>query len=108
MKHKWLVILPVAIVVLAIAQYYYLPGGDRESGIGGVFGWRFRLSGATVAVFSGWLIHWVIQKRSSTALRGSLIGAYLGGYGIYPWTLSLGHYFGLAITLPSFSAAGFF
>lgn len=89
MKFKWLVILLVAIALLAIAQYFFLPGWYRESGIK-VSGWMIMLSVGAAIAFSVWLIHWVIQKLSSTASHGSRIGSYLGGYGVYPFALFLG------------------
>lgn len=89
MKFKWLIILLVAIILLAVAQYYFLPGWYRKSGIT-VSGWMIMLSVAAAMVFSIWLIHWVIQKLNSTASRSSRIGSYLGGYGVYPFALFLG------------------
>lgn len=89
MKFKWLIILLVAIILLAVAQYYFLPGWYRESGIK-VSGWMIMLSVAAAMALSIWLIHWVIQKLSSTASHGNRIGSYLGGYGVYPFALFLG------------------
>ena len=51
MKFRWLVILLVAIVLLAIAQYYFLPGWYRESGIK-VSGWMIMLSVAAAIAIS--------------------------------------------------------
>ena len=89
MKLKWLIILLVAIILLAVAQYYFLPGWYRESGVK-VYGWMIMLSVAAAMGLSIWLIHWVIQKLSSTASHSSRIGSYLGGYGVYPFALFLG------------------
>lgn len=89
MKFKRLVILLVAILLLAIAQYFFLPGWYRESGIK-ASGWLIMLSVAAAIALSVWLIRRVIQKLTITASRGSRIGSYLGGYGVYPFALFLG------------------
>lgn len=81
------------IVLVAVTQYLFLPGWYRDSGIE-VSGWMIMLSVATAIALSIRLIHWVIQKLSSTAPRGGRIGSYLGGYGVYPFALFLGFVIG--------------
>ncbi|MGH8654358.1 MAG: hypothetical protein ACREYE_20305 [Gammaproteobacteria bacterium] len=84
-KIKWLVILLAAVLLLGIGQYFFLPGWYRESAIK-VSGWLIMLSVAAAIALSVWLM----RKLSSAASRGSRIGSYLGGYGIYPFALFLG------------------
>ena len=87
MKFKQPVILLAAILLLIIAQYFFLSGWDRESGIVayGVL-WMELIAIA----LNAWLIYLMIKKLSSAASRGSRIGAYLGAYGVYPFAVILG------------------
>lgn len=86
---KFLGILLLGIFLLVISQYLFLPDWYRESGIRGT-GWLMMLSVAIAIILSIWMVHRVIRKLSRSATPGSRIGSYIGGYGVYPFTLFSG------------------
>ena len=100
MKTKLAIGIALAVFLLVIGQYFFLPGWYHEAGIR-VSGWLIMLSVAVGIALSLWLLDSTITKLltgkpvdlfglSAVARTGSKIGAYLGGLGSYPFALFLG------------------
>jgi len=85
----WAAILAAAILLLLAAQYLLLPTWYAERGMK-LSGWLMMLSVAIGIVLSIWFVSAAIGRLTREASRGGRIGAYLGGYGIYPFALFLG------------------
>lgn len=106
LKTTWSIALLLIITLLVIVQYFLLPDWYRQSEVE-ASGWLMMLSVAAAITFSIFIIYSVIKmliagkfdpfNLSTTAHKGSTIGSYLGGLGLYPFALFLGFVGGGAI-----------
>jgi hypothetical protein len=99
LKAKWSIALLLIVPLLAIVQYFLLPDWYRDSKVE-TSAWLIMLSVAAAIAFSILIIYSVIKmlvagkldpfNLSVTAHKGSKIGSYLGGLGLYPFAVFLG------------------
>lgn len=94
----WIII--VATLLLVLGQNFFLTLGYSEK-LNNGFGWLIMLAVAIGISICIWLFDFLINKLidgkpvdlfglSTTARTGSKVGAYIGGYGSYPFALFLG------------------
>ncbi len=99
LKTKWFIALLLIIALLVIAQYFLLPDWYRPLKVE-ASGWLIMLSVAAAIAFSILIIYSVIKmliagkldpfNLSVTAHKGTKVGSYIGGVGLYPFALFLG------------------
>ena len=99
LKTTWSIALLLIITLLVIVQYFLLPDWYRHLEVE-ASGWLIMLSVAVAIAFSIFIIYSVIKmliagkldpfNLSVTAHKGSKIGSYLGGLGLYPFAVFLG------------------
>lgn len=100
MKTKFIVGIALAVLLLVIGEYFFLPSWYRELAIK-VSGWLIMLSVAAGVALSVLVIVYVINKLlsgqpinlfefSSRAPTGSKIGSYIAAIVVYPFALFIG------------------
>jgi len=101
MKTKLAIGIALAVLLLVIGQYFFLPARYRELVGVDVFGWLVMLSVGIGIALSVWLLNYVVQKLldgksinlfglSSSAPTGSKIGSYLAAIVSLPFAFFLG------------------
>lgn len=94
MKFMLRVTLLVALLLVTFLCFLWRYGPDYHYHLELLILWLLIIEANLLAL---WYIHWIIQEHGFSALPGSRIGWYVGGYGVSPCAFFLGYIGGVTI-----------